>query len=124
MNKHVQLHASFYLDHGNKLVTSSYLQVQKILGFEKLETSYCNDHNIHCIQGFDEHIRGHHCMWNYIYYYVYLDSIEPRDRTAIEKQVYSQVTTCSLDHVPVSQLVKVHGKDALLSPHNGYKWSQ
>ncbi len=58
------------------------------------------------IQGFDEHIHGHHSMWNYIYYYVYLDSINPRDHTAIEKQVHTQVKVHVLEYVSCLRMEK------------------
>ena len=32
-------------------------------------------------------------MWNYIYYYVYVSRIDPRDRSAIQKYVHDKVIT-------------------------------
>ena len=43
------------------------------------------------LQGFDTHVRDDHKMWNYIYYYIYVSRIDPRDRSAIQKYVYDKV---------------------------------
>ena len=44
-----------------------------------------------CLQGFEKHVRHDHNMWNYIYYYVYVSRIDPRDRSAIQKYVHDKV---------------------------------
>lgn len=49
-------------------------------------------YNLFVLQGFDNHILYEHNMWNYVYYSVYLDSIDISDHTAIQKYVYEMVT--------------------------------
>ena len=46
--------------------------------------------------GFKKHIRDDHNMWNYVYYSVYLDSIDTGDHNAIQKYVYDLVSQFSL----------------------------
>ena len=42
--------------------------------------------------GFKKHITDDHNMWNYVYYSVYLDSIDTGDHNAIQKYVYDLVS--------------------------------
>ena len=44
------------------------------------------------MQGFREHIKGDHNMWNYVYYSMHLDSIDTSNHTAIQKHVYGLVS--------------------------------
>ena len=44
-----------------------------------------------CLQGFDDHIKHDHNMWDYIYYSIYLDTIDISDHNAIESYVYKMV---------------------------------
>ncbi|XP_019861654.1 PREDICTED: inositol 1,4,5-trisphosphate receptor type 2-like [Amphimedon queenslandica] len=39
-------------------------------------------------KGFSKHIKNDHNMWNYVYYSLYLDSIDIGDHNAIQKYVY------------------------------------
>ena len=43
------------------------------------------------IQGFDDHVKNDHYMWNYVYYSMHLDSIDTTNHTAIQKYVYGLV---------------------------------
>lgn len=43
------------------------------------------------LQGFDHHVKHDHNMWTYIYFSIYLDTIDISDHNAIEKYVYEMV---------------------------------
>ena len=43
------------------------------------------------MQGFDDHVKMDHNMWRYIYFSIYLDTIDTSDHNAIEKYVYEMV---------------------------------
>ena len=45
-----------------------------------------------CYQGFKNHVKLSHNMWDYVYYSLYLDSIDTGDHTAIQKYVYEHVS--------------------------------
>ena len=54
--------------------------------------SYFRIHYSHNFpQGFIDHVKHDHSMWNYMYYYVYLDQMDPNDYTAIDTYVYRKV---------------------------------
>ena len=44
-----------------------------------------------CLQGFSNHVKNDHNMWNYVYYSLYLDNIDTGDHNAIQKYVYELV---------------------------------
>ena len=44
-------------------------------------------------QGFNDHVKINHNMWNYIYFSIYLDQIDTSDHNAIEGYVYEMVRT-------------------------------
>ena len=44
------------------------------------------------LQGFDHHVKHDHNMWMYIYFSIYLDTIDISDHNAIEKYVYEMVS--------------------------------
>ena len=44
------------------------------------------------MQGFRNHVKYDHNMWDYVYYSFYLDSIDTGDHNAIQKYVYEQVS--------------------------------
>ena len=48
------------------------------------------------LQGFDDHVKHDHNMWMYVYFSIYLDTIDISDHNAIEKYVYEMVSTCHL----------------------------
>ena len=52
-------------------------------------------------QGFDHHVKEEHNMWNYIYYSVYLETIDTSDHNAIEKYVYQKVSALPCRSVSV-----------------------
>ena len=43
------------------------------------------------LQGFKNHIKYDHNMWNYIYFYLHLRKMKACDHNAMEKYVYDQV---------------------------------
>lgn len=45
------------------------------------------------MQGFENHIKQDHNMWNYIYFSLHLDQIDVRDHDAIEKYIHERVRT-------------------------------
>ncbi len=44
------------------------------------------------LQGFKNHVKLSHNMWDYVYYSQYLDSIDTGDHTAMQKYVYELVS--------------------------------
>ena len=62
--------------------------------------------SIVCWQGFRDHVKKDHNMWNYVYYSNYLDSIDTSDHTAIQKYVYELVSTCAI-HIPIHHPVGI-----------------
>ena len=47
-------------------------------------------------QGFEDHVKHDHNMWMYVYFSIYLDTIDISDHNAIEKYVYEMVSTFNL----------------------------
>ena len=47
---------------------------------------------MYALQGFDHHVKRDHNMWMYIYFSIYLDTIDISDHNAIEKYVYEMVS--------------------------------
>ena len=41
--------------------------------------------------GFINHVQRDHCMWNYIYFAIYLDYLDENDHNALEKYIFDQV---------------------------------
>ena len=48
------------------------------------------------LQGFEDHVKHDHNMWMYVYFSIYLDTIDISDHNAIEKYVYEMVSTFHL----------------------------
>ena len=55
-------------------------------------------------QGFDHHVKEEHNMWNYIYYSVYLETIDISDHNAIEKYVYQKVSVLPYRSISVEKV--------------------
>ena len=72
------------------------------------------------LQGFDNHVKKDHNMWDYVYYSLYLDSINTSNHTALQKHVYNYVVCKRRDswlhrwrhNMHAS---KLRNKDAMLS---------
>ena len=63
----------------------------------QLKSQFCDWSTfVFVLQGFDEHVKKDHNMWTYIYYSIYLDTIDTSDHNAIEKFVYEMVRSVCL----------------------------
>ncbi|XP_065894275.1 inositol 1,4,5-trisphosphate-gated calcium channel ITPR1-like isoform X2 [Dysidea avara] len=52
-------------------------------------------------EGFENHIKHEHNMWNYIFYSLYLDTVDINDHTAIESYVYNQINEGETGYFPL-----------------------
>ena len=48
-------------------------------------------------KGFRHHVKHEHSMWNYIYFYLYLERIDISDHNAIESYTYHKVSLMVID---------------------------
>jgi inositol 1,4,5-triphosphate receptor type 1 len=54
-------------------------------------------------KGFEDHVKKEHNMWTYIYFSIYLDTIDTSDHNAIEKFVYEMIGEGNIEFFPVLQ---------------------
>uniref|UniRef100_A0A1X7UK67 MIR domain-containing protein n=1 Tax=Amphimedon queenslandica TaxID=400682 RepID=A0A1X7UK67_AMPQE len=61
-------------------------------------------------KGFENHVIHDHHMWNYVYYMLYLDSMDAKDHNAIEKYVYECIKDKDIGFFPLRQAEVLGGR--------------
>jgi len=56
---------------------------------------------------FSSHIKHEHNMWNYVYYFIYLDNKERDDYTSIENFISAKREGGSIDYFPVNKAISI-----------------
>ena len=61
--------------------------------------------------GFEHHIKKDHCMWHYLYFFIYLSRKPESDYTGQETFVSKMLAEENLDFFPVNRAIVIDGED-------------
>ena len=67
--------------------------------FERLELNY------------DKHTMADHNMWNYLFFRIYLENLDPIEMTGLEFYVYQCLSQNSIAYFPIKKSIRVKGRN-------------